>query len=255
MKQKRIKKKKSIFKNKLFGIFIFAPIFAYSLFYAVAFLDALQIKRVQVKESDASLQSNIQELVSRSIQQKILFFSTRSIFLLDSKRIRTEVLKAFPDVETVQFARHLPNSLVVTVQKRQEVALWCKTPEQCFALDNKGIVFKEKKPQNEFIISSSKDSIPALGELAIPQDLVSFLLNFRQKADVQFVSVAVVSDVEIQYKTAEGWEVYANPKESLDWQATKLQAVLGKNPVLAKQELQYIDVRFGDQAYIKYRTP
>ncbi len=257
MRPKRIKKQKSIFKNKFFWILVFFVAFFCSLFYLALILDTFQIKIIQVKENDAILRSKVQELVGQSIQKKILFFNTRSIFLFDSRHVEGVILNAFPEVETLQMKRNLPNSLVVTIHKRQEVALWCKTREQCFALDAKGVIFKEKKPQNEFLIfSSSKDFVPELGELALPQELASFLFAFWQKAGIQFASVIIVSNSQIQYKTSEGWEVYCNPKENLKWQITKLQTVLEKKkPVATGQKLEYIDVRFGDQAYIKYRSP
>ena len=244
-KPKRIKKKKSIFKNKFFWIFLFAVVFAFSGFYVVAFLDAFQVKTVQVKENDAKLKKNVEALANRSIERKMFFLSTRSIFILDSASMRAAVLHAFPEIETVQIKRRLPNSLIITPHKREEVALWCKTQDECFALDSKGILFGAKKPKDEFRI---------FGELAIDESMISSLLAFKQKANMKFVSAVVVSSSQIQYKTFEGWEAYVDPKEDINWQATKLQTVLQKKNPVDTAALEYIDLRFGNQAYLKYRT-
>ena len=59
---------------------------------------------------------------------------------------------------------------------------------------------------------------------------------------------------EVQGVTKEGWRILLDLKENMEWQQTKLQLVLEqKIPLEKRGELQYIDLRFGDQAYIKYQ--
>ena len=58
---------------------------------------------------------------------------------------------------------------------------------------------------------------------------------------------------EIQGITKEGWNILLDIKEDMGWQQIKLQIVLEqKIPLEKRGELEYIDLRFGDQAYIKY---
>ena len=50
----------------------------------------------------------------------------------------------------------------------------------------------------------------------------------------------------------EGWEIYFTQEEDRSWQETKLREVLEKQiPPEKRSRLQYIDVRFGNQAYVK----
>ena len=50
----------------------------------------------------------------------------------------------------------------------------------------------------------------------------------------------------------EGWEIYFTQEEDRSWQETKLREVLEKQiPQEKRSRLQYIDVRFGNQAYVK----
>lgn len=59
-----------------------------------------------------------------------------------------------------------------------------------------------------------------------------------------------MSEEKIDVRTAEGWAIYFNLKENLNWQITKLAAVLEKRIPQGKREnLKYIDLRF-EKVYI-----
>ncbi len=50
--------------------------------------------------------------------------------------------------------------------------------------------------------------------------------------------------------TADGWEVYFNPKGDLNWQITELAAILeNRIPLEKRKNLKYIDLRF-NKVYI-----
>ena len=95
------------------------------------------------------------------------------------------------------------------------------------------------------------------------QEQWNTILDFQKRAEnllvfrdlnLRFRSVEIVSETRANWKTSEQWEVYANLTEGLEWQLLKLQAVLEKKiPPERRSFLLYIDLRFGDQAYLKYR--
>lgn len=234
------------------------------LFYLIVLFNFFQVKNIQVQESDLKLQSAIQELIGRSIEKNVAVFRTRSIFLVDSEKIETAALNQFLEIDSMQIKRNFPNTILAIIKNREEIALWCQTQDICFSLDKKGIIFQEKKPQGEFIIENSgKAGTPKLGNAVFQENSVSLLLDFKARVEklnefsnnhTAFASVLLVSDTQFNYKTSEGWNAYMNPQEDVDWQITKLQTVLAqKIPSDQRKKLDYIDLRFGDQAYIKYR--
>ena len=51
----------------------------------------------------------------------------------------------------------------------------------------------------------------------------------------------------------EGWDIYLNMQKDIEWQITKIETVFLEELSQEKREnLLYIDVRFGDQVYLKY---
>ncbi|MCH7604650.1 hypothetical protein IID24_01535 [Patescibacteria group bacterium] len=72
--------------------------------------------------------------------------------------------------------------------------------------------------------------------------------------EIRIVLYTIVSGARVNAETSEHWDMYINPKKNIEWQVEKLRTVFEKNvPPERRGELEYIDLRFGDQAFIKYR--
>ena len=102
-----------------------------------------------------------------------------------------------------------------------------------------------------------------LGEQVLAQELLSNILLFQKQMDaaalfqevgLRVSGITVFSEDRANARISEGWEIYLNPADNIDWQTTKAKLVLDQEIPFAKRPLlEYIDLRFGDQAYIKYR--
>ncbi len=255
-KPKRIKKKKSILKTKWFWIVLLFAAAAIGILYTLFISPVFQIEKVQVQETNPVLQTALRQAIEQSAQKNILLFS--------AQKIQNQIEQQFPEIESISVQKHFFHTIVATVKNRQEVGVWCKTQDICFAIDAKGIAFLQQKPQNDFIVWDFTQSFTVgLGETAIAQNLLRSLLGFKQKVETlsvfrdtntTFISVSLISDSQVQYKTSEGWQVFIDPAGNLDWQITKLEMVLSqKIPANKRKMLDYVDLRYGDQAYIKYQ--
>lgn len=260
-RRSRIKKKKSILKSRffLFGFLFF--VLAGSLGYFLLFAPMFQVQRMFVQGS-----SKGEEMASRLqkfIPSSLLFFETKSIFLSQRNNMEQFVLEQFPEVGNVRVFRDFPATLTLRVIERKEVAQWC-SQDSCFALDKNGIIFSPADLGAFIRISSSSDpQNTALGEEVIESSLLSVLLDFQKrlqeldllkKTQVRVLAGHVISKERINFSVSEGWKIFFNPQDSLDWQLTKLRLVLEKKiPPEKREALEYVDVRFGNQAYLKYR--
>lgn len=260
-KIRRLKKKKSLYRHKVFWIMIFLASFVTTIGYFLLFSSVIQIQAITIRGIEGELKEQVLSQTESLVQKKIGFWNTKSVMLAESGRIQKEVLSLFPEIESVQVKRKLRDGLEVNVQQRIGVAVWCS--DSCFALDVHGVIFRKKDSQAlDFVLRDSKDAV-SLGEQVVPVNLLSSVLSFRKDteglsglkdANVRVASVFFASETASHWKTSEGWEIILNPKGDMAWQFTKLQAVLEKK-ISSQQrpKLDYIDLRFGDQAYIKYR--
>ena len=210
--------------------------------------------------------------------KNFLFFKINHLFLADTRKIAENIQSALPEIESMAIDKVFPNKVNVVVRERGMIALWCQTKEytvevgdsetkeaksfrQCFALDKNGILFEEKQPEGEVIISGEEKNA-ALGDQVIDEELLVNILRFQREVDsfalfqelgLRVSTLSVVSKERVHAKISEGWEIYVNPAENIDWQITKVKLVLDQEvPAARRPNLEYIDLRFGDQAYVKY---
>jgi hypothetical protein len=259
--RRRIKKRKPIFKSRFFLFGFLLVILVGSLANFLFFSPVFQVQRVLATESTRG--EEMVALAQKFVHSRVLFLETKSIFLAKRNTMEQLVLEQFPEVERVRVFYDFPSTLVLRVIERKEVAQWCNT-NSCFALDDKGVIFRAEGSKNFMrIISSLGSQKVALGEHVLAGSLLSLLLEFQSRveqidpirqAKAKILSSDIVSNARVNFLLSEGWKIFFNPEESLDWQITKLRLVLEKKiPTEKRGALEYVDVRFGNQAYLKYR--
>ena len=262
---KRKKKRVSFLKYRLFWYGTGVLFFLTFLFYAAVLSPWLEVQEVKVQGINEILPEHILFAVESSFWQEFLGIPQNSILLVNTKEQKENLLNSFPAISEVSLKRVLPKTLVVKIQEREQIATWCMPAEEgkdsaCFAIDAKGVPFKEVKEMDEYVVFRFKGNVNLGQELVAPH-LLSILLGFKERfqeagESMQFSTIAfeIGERGEVQGVTKEGWRILLDLKENMEWQQTKLQLVLEqKIPLEKRGELEYIDLRFGDQAYIKYQ--
>jgi len=255
----RIKRKKSIFKNKFFWILILTLIVFGEFFYLFCFSNFFQIKEIKISGNEKVPADQILSRVQQEIEQKLLFFSKKSIFLVNLIQIKKEILNDFPLIAEVNLERKFPAILEVKIQERKPVAIF-NFDESYFFLDKEGIVFEEILSENQELLkikSQTQKEKPELGERIIEKEIISKILKIFSELEnlkIAIKEVLIISDERINVKTSEDWEIYFDPKKDLNWQLTKLKVDLENLiPFERRKDLEYIELRFGDLAPFKYR--
>ena len=254
----RIKKKKSLFKNRFFWMATLVLIIFGGIFYLVCFFSIFQIKDIKISGNQKIQTQDIENLIKEKINQKLLFFPQKSIFLIKSNEIVESLLEKFLQADSVNLKRRLPASLIVEIQERLPLGVWCEG-ENCFYIDKEGIIFEENPPKTEFIIKSEEKRTQGfLGEKVIEKTLFESIFEIQRKLKeslkINIEEIIILEKEKINAKTSEGWEIYFDPTNNIDWQLTKLSLVLEKEiPPERRKDLEYIDLRFGNFAPYKYK--
>ena len=232
--------------------------------YGIFFTPFFQIEHIKVSGNAKIPEDSLREIVQAYLPRKFMFFEMNHFLLANTSAAAEEVKAAFSEIESINVQKKFPDSVLVIVRERQGIAVWCQgAVRQCFALDAHGVIFEKKEPERELILSRNDGGEVSVGEGAVDPELLKRILSFGQQLDASSLfgevglrvsSAVLVSKERVNAKISEGWEIYLNPTENIDWQATKVKLVLEKEIPSGKRPfLEYIDLRFGDQAYIKYR--
>jgi len=111
-------------------------------------------------------------------------------------------------------------------------------------------------PQGILIIKDS--SRPSqnfeLGEKVIEENRLNQILTIDSKLkndfNLPFKQIFIVSDKRLDVETLEGWDIYFNSAQDINWQLDELNFVLSKRiSSNARTNLEYIDLRF-EKIYI-----
>jgi len=266
----RIKKKKSIFRNRFFWLGILILIVFIGLFYFLVFSSFFQIKEIKISGNSAFAEAsadrqkisveNIQEVIEKEIEQRVLFLPTKSIFLADFPKIKAKISETFPQIAQINFKREFPDTLTVMIEERKPTAVFNRE-DLYFFLDKEGIIFENTLAGGQLI--KIKKAVKAkelkLGDRVLEKELISAILEIESKLEndlkITIEEVLVVSDERINIKTSDGWEIYLNPKGDIEWQLTKLRVDLEEEiPQERRKDLEYIELRFGNFAPYKYRS-
>jgi cell division septal protein FtsQ len=239
----RIKKKQPFFKKKYFFPTFFGFLFSILIIYLLVFSSFFQIEKIIISGNEKTNKNEILKIVENKIQKTIFFYSTRSIFLADINEIK----KSFP------------KSLNVIVIERLGLAVFCNNNENCFLLDQKAVIFESllKESQLPRIEKLNNEKQFQLGEQVIEEDLVLKILkvfSILAELDIKAKKALIVSNERINVLTDENWDIYFNPQKDLNWQLTKLEALLKEQVSLEnRNQLDYVELRFGDLAPFKYK--
>ncbi len=249
-KSYRIKRKKPIFKKEFFWPGFLALLCLGGLSYFFLFSSFFQIKDINIEGEQKVSRGDILAGIEKEIGKKILFFETKSVFLVNAAEIREALFAAYPQIVGISFERQLPDSLNVQVTEREARAIWCR--EECYLMDSRGIIFEkagQDLPDLVKVVVSEYPEETDLGEKAVDEEILSIILEIefklKDKVGLKIEEARATSKERIDFKTDEGWEIYFNAREDVNWQITKLNLVLEKEISPEKREqLDYIDLRF-----------
>ena len=291
-KPHRFKKRKPIYRQRFFWLGLLILISLSSLFYFLFFAEFFQVEKINLSGLEQVSQEDLNLLIQEKLENRILFFPTRSIFLMDLNKIKEDILGKFPQIAKVEIKRSFPRALDFLVTEREGLAIFCQEGEEdkssslnfadaqvdnCFVLDKEGIIFEERLVSNsswpvirtltftaeinpgEKVVKEDKSSFPpfAAARVVEKEDLVSILeinSQLKENLNIPIEEFVISSREKLIVLTSEGWELYFNLQENIEWQLTKLKALLEeKIPSEKRQDLEYIELRFGNFANPKYK--
>jgi len=261
--RRKIKKKnknalvfsKIIHSSYFWGLLFFLSIGSI-IIYFLFFSSIFQIKNIEVSGNQKSVRNKIEEVISSNLKVKIGAWQTKSIFLINLGKAEKNLLVKFPVIAKVNFKKKLPNSLLVNIEERKAVAVFCQD-NNCFSMDGNGIIFEKLKSPLEnkiLIVKKEKRENIYLGKTVLQREIIQKIIKIKKKLgddllNIPLKSVTYFSGARLNVLTSHGWKIYFNFKKNLEWQIAELSAILEKIPAPKRKNLKYIDLRF-NKVYI-----
>lgn len=252
----QLKRKKSLLKNRFFWRFLFILGILGTIFYFLIFSSIFQIKEIKISGNQSIATNFLKETIEPTIEKKFLFFSSRSIFLVNLKEINKVFSEKFPKLASVNLKRDFPDVLILEVKEREAVGVWCQK-ENCFLIDQEGVIFEKGLSETKLIIQSQeKEGESSLGEMVMEKNHLQSILEIQRKLaenfQIKIGEFFILPKGKLTARTTEGWQIYFDISGDIAKQILNLSLVLEKKISAEKRKnLEYIDLRFDNRVYYK----
>jgi hypothetical protein len=204
------------------------------------------------------------------------FFAPNNIFLYGPRELESGVVDFFPRIRSVQVSRSalLANVITVKVEERREFALWCTHPGKwgevapagCYSMDDTGFIFATASSSSKNIfsggiavaISTTSPQENPIGRSFAPGRLPGILAIFDRLGQIGLTPTGASIDdngADFVVPLTQGFDVKASFGQDTEALIRNLQLILSAEVLKDKQaDIQYIDLRFGDRAYYKFKS-
>ncbi len=270
-------RRRKIFFNKIFLIFTILLLAFAGLIY-VSRLKQLNISEVKIVGNKVEDNKEVIKIVERNLSGHYLWlFPKKNIFLYPKNAIKNDLMMKFNRFKDISLSIKDEQVLEVEVGEREGLYAWCgenlptgDIQHECYLMDENGYIFAEApyisgEVYFKFYGLQEIDGSP-LGVNFLNENFQKFILFKKSLEQIGLKPVAAYTkdNIDIKLFLARGKSVLMGPQvtfkidSDLDKLAENLQSALSTEPLLSNfknkySSLEYIDLRFGNKVYYKFR--
>ena len=210
----RIKRKKSIFKNRFFWLGILLLIIIGSLFYFLFLYPFFDVKEIIISGNEKVKKEEIENLVKEQIQTDFKFLKNKNINLIKLKEIDKILLENFPQIARVSSKKELPDAIIIEIEERKPAVVF-KQNNNWFFADKEGIIFQQindevatqTAEQMTIIQNSLLTKDLKLGERIAEKEIISQIIDLESKLKedlkIPLKELTIVSEERLNAKTSD----------------------------------------------------
>lgn len=223
----------------------------------------LTVSNIEIEESTFTKPVEIKSIVQSHLEGKYLFgFARDNALLIPKGDIEAALIEKYPSVESVSLKLKGMDTLIVSFSEYEPVAKWCADAgdNDCYFINNKGIVFLEESSVNAYDLITFKNIITEdpIGKEYVSAVFVNDIVKFNNEIGKINLKIKKVSSEDAEsftLMTAEGIELYIDKSDDLGELLENLLIVIDQEAIHKAQlrNIDYIDLRFGNKVIYKLK--
>lgn len=196
-------------------------------------------------------------------EDSVHFIARDNIFAYPKEELRAGIARTFPRLQSVRLGRGgvFGTTLIVNVDERSAYATWCATTGACFVFDEGGLIFagteRAGKPEMQYTFFGGIDESTPVGSVFLPEKLSGVRDLFQRMREARFtpIKMHVLDEQDYTIELTNGFTIKASFGQDIDTIVHNLELV-SVSPALRGKEadLEYIDLRFGNRVYYKFKN-
>lgn len=233
-------------------------------------LPSLQARSVTIEGIVSLDESDIRSVVLSSLQGSYAFVFPRSfLFFVSGAALTGTLTHAYPLIAAVQIEKIMPDALRIIIRERELFGILCnqvKSPEgasekdpECAYLDTEGVAYEHAPNSTGFLINRIYTDFSTLNVGAQIVDVKIVQLMSRLKHDTERITKSRVTGFTLFKKipdeihlSVDGFTLMYKREDDYSRPLNALVAVL-KEIGAKRSRLQYIDLRFGNKVFYKFK--
>jgi len=242
---------------------------------ALSFLSKIsgwQIKNIVVEGNFATPEEDILALVEEDISGAFFnLFSKRNALLYPTQKIRADLLFQFARIGRVDLSVKDFKTLHIEIIERKPDALWCGeifnlSAGGCYFLDEGGFVYSAAPEFSGYVFFKNFGELPnsssPIGQRFLPEakyQILKFFRNTLLEYKLSPIALNKLSQGDMEIYLEKNGKIIYNSEQDIAEVSLDLGSIL--NAPSFKElfyededgELQYIDLRFKNKAYFKFK--
>lgn len=261
----------------LFAVILVAA-FAGGIIYLFR-LSQWQITDIKIGGTKVLTEEEIREHAGKVLEGNYFFvFPKRSILLAPQNTILGQLKQSFPRIGTISITKKYPRTLIISLQERELWGIFCVqsadqrglnassadlrgNEDDCVYIDKTGFAFERAPTSVGSLIKKIKidEAKLVLASYAVESDLMNDILRLSGRVEDQIKSSVVSYELfsqiprEVRMTVAEGFTLYLNRDDDIENALRVLKLVLDEEIKDRRSELDYVDLRFGNKVFYKFR--
>lgn len=232
------------------------------LFYWLFFSRAFTIEQIAIQGNFYLPQDQVNEIARRQMSAlRWGFISERNVFAFDTEQFSRDISDKFA-LGKIYVKKDRPHKIILIIDEKPREAIW-STRGAYFALDSQGkILGQVAGPDNKngLIIYDQSGSEANIGDFALSNSALAFLSRITQSNIIKplkprFFITAQPNSSDFLLKAGDsGWKIHFDASADAQSQINNLDLALRNSvPPDKRNNLEYIDLRFGEKVYVKYK--
>lgn len=265
---RKIKRKRMILKAVLFLI-------AFGMFFFVVvgffYLPFFKIKKIEIRGNNFVGAEILIDTARSIINEKYWkIFPQDNIFIIPKEKILKELSVKFKRIKKIKIDRNFPSAISIKIEERSNAAL-LRERENCAFIDENGYVFErascfsggifinffdERNAVKTATTTSVRDINKILGANLLNEEEFKKIMDFAKlsaKTGDGVVRVVLKKENNYEIYTKEGWKMILNNKNNPQAAYLNLTTALESTIKEERRKLDYIDLRYGNKIYFKYK--
>lgn len=257
------RKKQKIKKIKLYSIFGIGILLVVGLLYLLQ-LSAVQISEVNITGNMFVEKNEIEQKTQELLNKKIIgIIPLTNIFVFPKHELVESIIQN-PAIASVKIRKDYFKTLSIEITEHEKKIIYCIDLEKtnCFYVNHDGFVYAQVSdliiPEREIILFNEKE-VKNITDIILDIETYTQVLLFIKnlaRQEIKIKEIYLKADSTIEFVSRENTRLITSVFDEFEKDFANLIALFDQN-ILTKdslQEVDYIDLRFGNKVFYKNKT-